>query len=169
MEKAKEEQTLPQSPAMGAQPQPTNGAEKLVKSLPKNNMKKNLPIIVACLFVVLSGVATGWFLASGVKGDTKSGTPTDVAPGAEVSSKEAGISDESEFSDTAEGVLEEGGIKGEGTHHLTREGGASKNVYLTSTVVDLDKFVGKKVQVWGATVSAKEAGWLMDVGKIKEL
>jgi hypothetical protein len=63
--------------------------------------------------------------------------------------------------------LEEGGIDGEGTHHLVRDGGPSKSVYLTSTVIDLDSFAGKKVKVWGETISARKAGWLMDVGKIK--
>ena len=77
--------------------------------------------------------------------------------------------DEKTFKDTAEGTLQEGGISGEGTHHLVRPGGDSQNVYLTSTVIDLQSFVGKKVQVWGQTVSARKAGWLMDVGKVKVL
>jgi len=50
---------------------------------------------------------------------------------------------------------------------LERTGGASQNVYLTSTVIDLQSFVGKNVQVWGDTLSGQKAGWLMDVGKIK--
>jgi len=31
----------------------------------------------------------------------------------------------------------------------------------------LQSFVGKKVMVWGQTIAAQQAGWLMDVGKIK--
>jgi len=91
--------------------------------------------------------------------------PKSVAskPGA----KQAGISDEATFKDSAEGTLEEGGVAGEGTHHLTRDGGVSQTVYLTSTVVNLDDFVGKKVKVFGQTISAKKAGWLMDVGLVK--
>jgi len=50
---------------------------------------------------------------------------------------------------------------------LIRPGGDSQNVYLTSTVIDLESFVGKKVEVWGETIGAREAGWLMDVGKVK--
>jgi hypothetical protein len=45
--------------------------------------------------------------------------------------------------------------------------GEDKYVYLTSTVIDLQSFVGKKVKVWGETLSGLHAGWLMDVGKIK--
>jgi len=35
---------------------------------------------------------------------------------------------------------------------------------LTSSVVDLDKFVGKKVEIYGQTNTAEKAGWLLDVG-----
>ena len=73
------------------------------------------------------------------------------------------------FRDRAEGTLKEGGIDSEGTHHLERPGGTSQSVYLTSSVVDLDQFIDKKVEVWGETIGAKKAGWLMDVGKIKIL
>jgi len=34
-------------------------------------------------------------------------------------------------------------------------------------VIDLESFTGKKVKVWGETISAQKAGWLMDVGKIQ--
>ena len=63
--------------------------------------------------------------------------------------------------------MEEGGIGGEGTYHLIRGSGPSQYAYLTSSVIDLGSFVGKKVQIWGETVSGKKAGWLIDVGKIK--
>lgn len=129
-----------------------------------------LPALVIVV-VVGAGVGTGFFMSIG-KGKvagiaTKSGVS--VAPGAEVKSggSEAGISDTAIFKDNAQGMLEEGGIDGEGTHHLVRDGGPSQNVYLTSSIVDLDQFVGKKVEVWGETFAAKKAGWLMDVGRIK--
>ena len=35
--------------------------------------------------------------------------------------------------------------------------------------VDLSKFIGKKIKVWGATQTAQHAGWLMDVGRIQVL
>lgn len=83
---------------------------------------------------------------------------------------EEGVKDASTFRDTATGKLEEndGKITDEGTHILIR-GDVSQNVYLTSSVVDLSKYVGKKVQVWGETFQGRKAGWLMDVGRIKVL
>lgn len=92
-----------------------------------------------------------------------------VAPGAEKKGKEVGSTNLETFSDTATGVIEKGGINGEGSHKLIREGGPSQTAYLTSSVVDLDQFAGKKVQVWGETFSAQKAGWLMDVGRVKIL
>ncbi|MBI4033256.1 MAG: hypothetical protein HY377_01970 [Candidatus Blackburnbacteria bacterium] len=129
-----------------------------------------LPALVI-IAVVVAGVGTGFFISTGtgkVAGiATKSGVS--VAPGAEVKKggAEAGLSDTATFRDSAQGVLEQGGIDGEGTHHLVRDGGPSQNVYLTSSVVDLEQFLGKKVEVWGETFAAKKAGWLMDVGRIK--
>jgi hypothetical protein len=92
---------------------------------------------------------------------------TEESKGVEVSETEAGLTDNGNFSDTAEGILVEGGIEGEGTYHLDRGTGPTKYVYLTSSVFDLQSFVGKKVQVWGETISGLHAGWLMDVGKLK--
>lgn len=80
-----------------------------------------------------------------------------------------GADDKSQFPDEAEGVLVEGGIDGEGTHHLERPGGPSQNVYVTSSNVDLQKFVGKTVKVDGKTFAAEKAGWLMDVGQLEVL
>lgn len=78
-----------------------------------------------------------------------------------------GATDEDTFRDQAEGVLQPGGIEGEGSHHIERGANASQWVYVTSSVVDLDLFVGHKVTVWGETNSGKKAGWLMDVGRLK--
>lgn len=55
----------------------------------------------------------------------------------------------------------------EGTHLLAREGAVP--VALTSSVVDLSKYEGKKVKVFGETQKAIKEGWLMDVGKIEEI
>lgn len=138
-----------------------NKVGNLIRELPKKNFKAMTPYIGGIVVVVLLGIGTGWLISG--KGGSSA-----VAPGAKVSSNEAGILDESTFKgDTAEGVLREGGVNGDGTHNLEREGGASQTVYLASTVIDLQSFVGKKVQVWGETQSTKKAGWFMDVLKIK--
>lgn len=78
-----------------------------------------------------------------------------------------GVEDTKAFTDSAEGELAKGGIDGEGSHHLVRPGGDSQNVYLTSSIIDLDQFVGRKVKVWGQTFQAQKAGWLMDVGRLE--
>lgn len=73
------------------------------------------------------------------------------------------------FGDSAMGVVKSGGVNGEGTHTLVREGGATQNAALTSSVVDLDLFIDKKVEVKGETNDSNKVGWFMDVGSIKIL
>lgn len=144
---------------------PVTNLTKQATSFYQKDKKMFLIISGLVLGVVVLGVLTGKLLSGrGVGSTAPSGN---TAPGATQSLNEAGVTDEETFKDTATGVLEEGGYNGEGTHHLTREGGVSQNVYLSSTVIDLQSFVGKKVQVWGQTLSAKQAGWLMDVGRVK--
>ena len=131
----------------------------------KFNFKSMLPLIVGALIVVVAGVGAAWVLSNKVM--TKTSGSSMAAPGAKVTSTEAGLLDPNIKYVTATGVLAEGGIGNEGTHHLTRDGGPSQTVYLTSSVVDLSSFVGKKVEIWGETQSSKKAGWLMDVSKVK--
>lgn len=134
----------------------------------KSGLNQTLLYLGITVLVVLSGIGTGWVLA-GTGGSTNTDGTSQVSEDKTVkqSDTEAGVLDESAFPDTAEGKLSEGGIQGEGTHKLERPGGASQTVYLTSTVIDLESFVGKNVKVWGQSLSGKSAGWLMDVGKIK--
>lgn len=114
--------------------------------------------------IILAGILTGYKLAQknqGLPAVSESGKPKFVK-----SQKIIG-STSREFKDSAEGVIEKGGIDGEGTHKLQRSGGESQTAYLTSSVLDLDQFVGKKVRVWGETNKAQKAGWLMDVGRVE--
>lgn len=118
--------------------------------------------------VIIAGVVTGFVLSRrGSMGDAAKNT----SAGKNIinTSTEVGSTDTNTFKDTATGELQAGGIRGEGTHKLVREGGPSQTVYVVSSVVDLDSYVGKKVQVWGQTLKAKYAGWLMDVGRLKIL
>lgn len=128
----------------------------------KKSGKETVVLGVISVIVVLLGIGTG-YLFSGKK--ISSGVSS--MPDTKVTQDEAGVEDDTAFPDSAEGELVAGGIDGEGTHHLERDGGASKYVYLTSTVIDLEGFVGKNVTVWGQTVTAQKAGWLMDVGRVK--
>lgn len=115
--------------------------------------------------VVGVGVGSAWVLSTKVINRTL-GSNT-VAPGATKTANEAGILNPNFKYDTATGVLTKGGIGNEGTHHLERDGGPSKNVYLTSSVIDLESFVGKKVEAWGETLASRKAGWLMDVARVQ--
>ncbi|MBU3935653.1 hypothetical protein KJ909_03180 [Patescibacteria group bacterium] len=71
------------------------------------------------------------------------------------------------FADSATGTIEVGGVNGEGTHTLVRPGGEDQKAALTSSVVDLDLFVGRQVEIKGETNSSRKAGWFLDVGSIK--
>lgn len=131
-----------------------------------SSLKKNIVLGVISVVVVLAGIGTG-YLFSGVGKSAGSSTGNASGKSVVASDKEAGAKDESKFSTTTDGELAEGGIGGEGNFHLIRGSGPSQYAYLTSSSVDLAPFVGKKVQIWGETMSGKKAGWLIDVGKIK--
>ena len=128
-------------------------------------------LIGGFLLIVALGIGTGWGLAKfqSFRREEEGGVVSTLEEGERVEvGKTYGRADHV-FKDTATGVLEKNGIEGEGTHRLIREGGESQTAYLTSSVLDLDLFVGHKVQVWGETFAAQKAGWLMDVGKVKVL
>lgn len=127
--------------------------------------RKVILIIVA---IVFAGGLSGFLLS---RNSARSGTSTssDKKTAGQGAKFAVGSSDTKTFPDSAEGNLEANGVHGEGTHRLIRPGGESQTVYLTSSVLDLNQFVGKKVRVWGQTYAAKKAGWLMDVGKVEVL
>lgn len=136
----------------------------MVKPLTAMNWTgKTIGVLVA---LVVLGAASGFGLyVWQTKGTTRlAGKNVEVVQRA----NEEGVKDASTFRDTTTGTLQvnDGKITKEGTHVLVR-GDASQNAYLTSSVIDLDKYVGKKVQVWGETFKGQTAGWLMDVGRIK--
>lgn len=125
----------------------------------ENSMKH--VVLVIYLVLILLGVGTGFVLAKG-RGGAGSSAATVTSSGKTV----VGVNDKI-FKDSAEGTLQKGGIDGEGTHKLIRPGGESQTAYLVSSVIDLDQYVGKKVKVWGQTIDAQKASWLMDVGKVE--
>lgn len=111
-------------------------------------------------------VIVGAVLGFGISSLNKKNTKNNEKKSGEVA-QTAGVIDKKTFKDSAEGILREGGIDGEGNFHLERPGGISQNAYLTSSTVDLSNYVGKKVKVWGQTFSGQTAGWLMDVGLVE--
>jgi hypothetical protein len=155
-------------PVADPKPAPVAAAKPVAEAKPvvSEPTKPKKKMISWFMILVLLGVGTGF----GIYTLTKPKMPKKLATEAEgevVAGDIFGVEDEEVFSDTAEGTLIDGGIDGEGSHHLEREGGKSQYVYLTSSVIDLDQFVDKKVKIWGQTFEAQKAGWLMDVGRLE--
>lgn len=128
----------------------------------KNFLPFHPALLIVFFVFILLGTGTGYILAR-----SHSSTITSTTPGKSISSGSTYGANDSIFKDMAEGVLQTGGMQGEGQYHLVRPGGDSQNVYLTSSILDLSQFVGHKIKVWGATQQAQHAGWLMDVGKVE--
>ncbi len=171
-----DESLLPKS---GSAPSQTVITTEAAPSAQKGTMKSKKPLAITIIFVALiAGVGTGYGVhklnAGGSVGSLISNdesTPISTgSPTGELNVGDAyGSQNEDIFKDSTEGVVQAGGIDGEGSHNLVRPGGKSQTVYMTSTTVDLDKFVGHKVKIWGETFSAQKAGWLMDVGRVQVL
>lgn len=125
------------------------------------DFKKMWPFVVGAFLVVVAGVGGGWLINSKLLHRSA------AAPGATVTSTSAGVLDPNVKYNNATGQLLEGGIGNEGTHHLDTGNGPGHFVYLTSSVIDLQNYVGNKVEVWGETLASKKAPWLMDVSKVQ--
>lgn len=140
----------------------------LMHSLDSKNSAFSMKTLIIFLVVGLLGVGTGYFLsgtsATSSVADQVGSLGSDVKKG-----EKYGDGDPEVFTDEAEGVVKKGGIDGEGQYHLERPGGETQYVYMTSSVVDLGQFTGKKVKVWGKTFAGEKAGWLMDVGIVEVL
>jgi hypothetical protein len=137
----------------------------------KQNSLFSMKLLGFLLVFLVLGVGTGYVLSTVFPGGApglSGGSEGKISGGIEKGEK-YGDGDPEIFTDEAEGTLKEGGIDGEGQYHLERPGGESQNVYLTSSVVDLSQFKGKKIKVWGSTFEGEKAGWLMDVGIVEVL
>ncbi len=138
--------------------------DRLIQKIPMNNMALKLPIIIIVV-ALIAGTGTGYVLSSGAIKNTPvspvlngKNTPTTAQQ------------DNQTFKDFAEGTIQNKPAPtgendySEGTHLLIRD--KALPVALTSSVVDLSQYVGKKVKVYGETQKALKEGWLMDVGKV---
>lgn len=135
----------------------------------KKPSKKSLLILV--VIAIVAGVGSGYALNNSF-GKNTSGMPatSEVKQVSDDAIKDGavfGSADADTFKDSAQGYLEAGGLDGEGSHKLLRIGGETQTVYLTSSVVDLDKLIGMEVKVAGETFKGQKAGWLMDVGRVE--
>ncbi len=145
-----------------------NGLKKLTRPLTiPDNLNKVL--IGALVVSVVLGTTTGYVLAKKSAAGENGGLVENVTKSPPKNAEQ----DKKTFRDFAEGTIKKkpetknGQEYSEGTHLLEREGAVP--VTLTSSVVDLSQYEGKKVKVFGETQKAIKAGWLMDVGRVEEL
>ncbi len=136
--------------------------EEVTKPLAAN--KKRYPVLlIAVVISLLLGTLSGYLLST--KTTSKSNQVTTKQP-------KTAQQDTRTFRDFAEGVIRpkptpsDPSVYTEGTHYLERAG--TVPVALTSSVVDLSIYEGKKVKVYGETQKAIKEGWLMDVGRVEE-
>lgn len=153
--------------------QPMSTLESPTKSNPRSSSASKARLVAVSLAVV-AGLVVGFIIAQNRLKSTatttadSSGMTQNPESASDIKVGQVfGSQDEESFRDPATGIIQPGGIKGEGSHHLERGTDESQWVYLTSSVVDLDLFVGTEVDVWGETFQGKSAGWLMDVGRLK--
>jgi len=142
-----------------------NTEEKITRPILSVDNPRRLLLVVIITSVVL-GAITGYILSS--KGSGMQ------SPTLSIGAAKNAQADTRTFRDFAEGTIkarpEPSGNQvtyAEGTHLLERAGAVP--VALTSSVVDLSKYEGKKVKVYGETQKALKEGWLMDVGKVEEI
>lgn len=116
---------------------------------------------------VVLGIAAGFLLAGSNKSTSQIASNNPLNGPAKTASQ-----DNKTFRDFAEGTIQKkptpknsNDYSSEGTHLLIRDGAVP--VALTSSVVDLSQYEGKKVIVQGETQKAVKEGWLMDVGKVE--
>jgi len=146
---------------------------RLIQKLPQNsiasklsNLKGSLPILIIVV-ALIAGVLTGHSLATKGGGAAILANPGNLTQAA----PKAAAQDNTTFKDFAEGTLQKKPAPtseddySEGTDILVRPN--AQPVTLTSSVLDLSQYEGKKVKVYGETQKALEAGWLMDVGKVE--
>lgn len=136
-----------------------------LKTIPAFNLNRLFVGII--LASVVLGLTSGYILAK--SGKSSQGSIT--SPSVSNQTPKTAAQDNRTFRDFAQGTLVKRPAPKnpdeyvEGTHMLIRDGAVP--VALTSSVVDLSQYEGKKVKVFGETQKAIKEGWLMDVGKVE--
>lgn len=158
-------QTDSKSTQNKSEPQSGFKAKNFLRAVPaRAGISKFIPIIIIIL-VVGAGIFSGLVVSS----RNKSAKISSAAISEENLTPQAKESFAQTFRDQAEGTIEKNDQfdkYAQGTHKLIRPGGESQTAYLTSSVLDLDQYLGKKVKVYGETFGSSQVGWLMDVGKV---
>jgi len=135
---------------------------------PLSSASKILPVVIIVL-IAGSGVFTGLVLSSRHKNQQQAITSLADEENLTPEVKESFAKT---FKDEAEGTIEKNDDLdkyAQGQWKLIRPGGDTQTVFLTSSVMDLDEYVGKEVKVFGETFSSSDVGWLMDVGKVEKV
>ena len=141
-----------------------------LRAVPKRpSLAKLLPIVIVVVLVG-AGIFTGLIISSRNKS-------ADIASrGATIEEKNLTPEQKESFQqvtrDSAEGIIEKNDKfeeTAQGQWKLIREGGESQTAYLTSSFLDLDEYVGKKVKVYGETLGTDKVAWLMDVARVEEI
>lgn len=129
----------------------------------RENLAKAAPFLIV-LAIVAAGIFSGLVASSrGKSAASSSIKEEELTPEVKQSFAQT-------FRDEAEGTIEKNAefdTYAQGTHKLLRPGGEDQTAFLTSSVLDLDEYVGKKVKVFGETFGSSQVGWLMDVGKVE--
>ena len=155
-------------PQQGEQSQQQSSSSITQPMEPKKTAKFFAKIVPLLLIIVLigAGIFTGLMLTSVNKSKASQGnvlSEENLAPEIKENFSQT-------FKDEAEGVVEKNDDfekYAQGPWKLIRTGGESQTAYLTSSVMDLDEFIGKKVKVYGETFGSDQVSWLMDVGKVE--
>ena len=137
------------------------------KSLPRLFFKA-LPILLVAVLIA-GGIVTGLLFSNRTKAR---GIQNTLPQEGQDLNQEQKQSLQVVTRDSAEGTLEKNDKfeeTAQGQWKLIRPGGESQTAYLTSSFLDLDKYVGKKVKVYGETLGSDKVGWLMDVAKAEEI
>lgn len=144
--------------------------------MPKNDQTTEKIVPLYLVIVAVSGIFISFWISRFLPTSTRKSSSSLNLQSAD---KISGASDievgkvygdaDGTFSDTATGTIEKGSINGVGTHILNREGGISQRASLTSSVIDLDLFIDKLVDIKGETNASDKTSWLLDVGQIKVL
>ncbi len=140
---------------------------KRIPSRPRLNLPARFIPLIIILVLVGAGIFSGLVLSSRNKAQA---SKVKSAIQEENLTPEQKVSFNQTFKDQAQGVVQKNDKLdkyAQGTHKLIRPGGDSQTAYLTSSVLDLDQYVGKKVKVFGETFGSSQVGWLMDVGKVE--
>lgn len=124
-------------------------------------MNTKLLVIISAVSIILLGSGLG-LLVSRKKSLKIEGASTEQLVKTD---KQAGIKNCK--GDQATGTLEKTSGKEQGTHKLIREGGPSQTIYMVSSVIDLEEYVGKKMDICGDTQKLQGVSWFMDVTQVK--